>query len=86
MEKRKLIKRIYRTGEANIYDISGWVSKIQAYAISNHTPTQKSIVVPTQNPHTDSVQFLGTNKEQDKEIESMPGRQRFDEMRKQRGV
>lgn len=71
MEKKRLIRRIYRIGEANIYDISGWVSKIQAYAISSHTPTQKSVVVPTQILHTDPLQKLGTNKQQDKEKETM---------------
>ena len=57
MEKKRLIRRIYHTGEANIYDITGWVSKIQAYAISDHTPTQKSAIVPTQISHIDPVQI-----------------------------
>lgn len=86
MEKKRLIHRIFRTGEANIYDITGWVSKIQAYAVSSHTPTQKSVVVPTQYSHRDSGQYLGTNKEQNKEKDSITGKQRFDEMRRQRGV
>lgn len=77
MEKKRLIRRIYRIGEANIYDISGWVSKIQAYAISSHTPTQKSVVVPTQILHTDPLQKLGTNKQQDKEKETMSGHDQF---------
>lgn len=86
MEKKRLIRRIFRTGEANVYDITGWVDKIQAYAISGQTPTQKSAVVPTQNIHRDSTQYLGTNKEQRKEKDSIGGKQRFDEMRRRRGV
>lgn len=82
MEKKRLICRIYRTGEANIYDITGWVSKIQAYAISNHTPTQKSTVVPAQISHTDPLQKLGTNKQQNKEKETVSGYEKFKETRK----
>lgn len=82
MEKKRLIRRIYRTGEANIYDISGWVSKIQAYAISSHTPTQKSAVVPTQISHIDPMQELGTNKQQNKEKETVSGYEKFKETRK----
>lgn len=82
MEKKRLIRRIYRTGEANIYDITGWVSKIQAYAISDHTPTQKSTVVPTQILHTDPLQELGTNKQQNKEKETVSGYEKFKETRK----
>lgn len=82
MEKKRLIRRIYRTGEANIYDITGWVSKIQAYAISDHTPTQKSTVVPTQIPHIDPLQKLGTNKQQNKEKETVSGYEKFKETRK----
>jgi hypothetical protein len=85
MEKKRLIRRIYRTGEANIYDITGWVSKIQAYAISYQTPTQKSIVVPTQNSHTDSIQNLGTNKEQNKEKQTMTGYEKYKEAKKKLG-
>lgn len=86
MEKKRLIRRIFRTGEANIYDIAGWVSKIQAYAVSSHTSIQKSTVVPVQDFHRDFAQYLGTNKEQNKEKDAITGKQRFDEMRKQRGV
>lgn len=82
MEKKRLIRRIYRTGEANIYDITGWVSKIQAYAISDHTPTQKSAVLPTQISHIDPVQKLGTNKQQNKEKETVTGYEKFKETRK----
>lgn len=82
MEKKRLIRRIYRTGEANIYDITGWVSKIQAYAISNHTPTQKSAVAPAQISHTDPLQKLGTNKQQNKEKETVSGYEKFKETRK----
>lgn len=82
MEKKRLIRRIYRTGEANIYDITGWVSKIQAYAISDHTPTQKSTVVPTQISHIDPLQKLGTNKQQNKEKETVSGYEKFKETRK----
>lgn len=85
LEKKRLIRRIYRTGEANIYDITGWVSKIQAYAISGHTPTQKSVVVPTQNIHTDPGQELGTNKQLDKEKETMSGYEKFKEAKKKLG-
>lgn len=85
MEKKRLIRRIYRTGEANIYDITGWVSKIQAYAISYQTPTQKSIVVPAQNSHTDSMQNLGTNKEQNKEKQTMSGYEKYKEAKKKLG-
>jgi len=85
MEKKRLIRRIFRTGEANIYDITGWVSKIQAYAISSQTPTQKSTVVPTQIPHKDSSQELGTNKQQNKEKETISGYQKFKEARKKMG-
>lgn len=85
MEKRKLIRRIYRTGEANIYDISGWVSKIQAYAISRHTPTQKSVVVPIQNLHIDPRQNLGTNKDQNKKEETMTGYEKFKKARRNMG-
>lgn len=85
MEKKRLIRRIYRTGEANIYDITGWVSKIQAYAISNQTPTQKSSVVPTQISHTDPSQELGTNKQQKKEKETISGYEKFKEARKKMG-
>lgn len=82
MEKKRLIRRIYHTGEANIYDITGWVSKIQAYAISDHTPTQKSAIVPTQISHIDPVQKLGTNKQQNKEKETVSGYEEFKETRK----
>lgn len=85
MEKKRLIRRIYRTGEANIYDITGWVSKIQAYAISDYTPTQKSAVVPIQISHTDPLQKLGTNKQQNKEKETVSGYERFKETRKRLG-
>jgi len=86
MEKKRLIRRIFRTGEANVYDITGWVDKIQAYAISRQTPTQKSVRVPIQNLHRDSTQYLDTNKEQRKEKDSTTGKQRFEEMRRRRGV
>jgi len=85
MEEKRLIRRIYRTGEANIYDITGWVSKIQAYAISSKTPTQKSTVVPTQISHTDPSQKLGTNKQQDKEKETMSGYEKFKKAKKKLG-
>lgn len=85
MEKKRLIRRIFRTGEANIYDITGWVSKIQAYAISSQTPIQKSTVVPTQISHKDPSQELGTNKQQDKEKETISGYQKFKEARKKMG-
>jgi len=85
MEKKRLIRRIYRTGEANIYDITGWVSKIQAYAISSHTPTQKTDIAPIQISHRESSQNLGTNKQQDKEKETVSGYEKFKEARKKMG-
>lgn len=68
-----------------MFDISGWVSKIQAYAISNHTPTQKSHTVPTQNLHIDHAQNLGTNKHQNKKEETMTGYEKFKKARKNMG-
>lgn len=85
MEKKRLIRRIFRIGEANIYDITGWVSKIQAYAISTQTPTQKSDIVPIQISHRESSQNLGTNKQQDKEKETVSGYEKFKEARKKMG-
>lgn len=86
MEKKRLIRRIYRTGEANIYDITGWVSKIQAYANSYQTANQKSIIVPTQISRTGHIQNLGTNKHQDKEKETMSGYEKFKKYRKDNGL
>lgn len=85
MEKKRLIRRIFRTGEANVYDITGWVSKIQAYAISTQTPTQKSEIAPIQISHRESSQNLGTNKQQDKEKETVSGYEKFKEARKKMG-
>jgi len=86
MEKKRMIRRIFRTGEANIYDITGWVSKIQAYAISTQTPTQKSEVHPTLISHRESSQNLGTNKQQDKEKETVSGYEKFKATRKRDGL
>ncbi len=85
MEKKRLIRRIFRTGEANIYDITGWVSKIQAYAISTQTPTQKSDVVPTQISQRETGQNLGTNKHQHKEKQTMSGYEKYKEAKKKLG-
>ncbi len=86
MEKKRLIRRIFRTGEANIYDITGWVSKIQAYAISSQPSTRKSVTVPIQNMYIDPSQELGTNKQQEKEKETMSGYEKFKKTRKQNGL
>lgn len=85
MEKRRLIRRIYRTGEANIYDISGWISKIQAHANSAHTPSQQSSVVPTQILPTGSAQKIGTNKHQNKKEETMTGYEKFQKAKRDLG-
>ncbi len=63
MEKARLVRKIFRTGEANQYDISGWRSRIREYPILHQGSSQNDTTDPTQKSSYDPTAILGTNKD-----------------------
>jgi hypothetical protein len=84
LDNLKYLRRIYRTGEANKFDLSGWRNKIRAYSIVVGSPAH-DFGIPLANIVRLEEQNLYTNKEQTKNKDSNgPGKQKFDQMMRQR--